>query len=126
VKKSAPISDAESIVMRVFWTRGSQTAEQVFTALEDGVKWQESTIKTLLNRLLTKGALSARKDNRRYVYHPVLTRDEWLAHESHGFLDRLFDGRIAPFVSYFSRHKKLTKKDLEELKRLVKELENGS
>lgn len=124
MKNSKSISDAESIVMRVFWDRGSLTAEQVFVALEDGVRWQESTIKTLLSRLMKKGALRARKGNRRYVYHPVLTRDEWLAHESHGFLERLFEGRVAPFVSYFSRHKKLTKKDLEELKRLVKELEN--
>lgn len=124
MKNLKSISEAESIVMRVFWDRGSLTAEQVFAALEDGVQWQESTIKTLLSRLMKKGALRARKDNRRYVYHPVLTRDEWLADESHGFLERLFEGRIAPFVSYFSRHKKLTKKDLEELKRLVKELEN--
>jgi len=126
VKKSAPISDAESVVMRIFWTRGAQTAEEMFASLKGDVEWQESTIKTLLSRLLKKGALRARKNNRHYVYHPVLTHDEWLAHESDGFLDRLFDGRIAPFVSYFSQHKKLTKKDLEELKRLIRELENGS
>jgi BlaI family penicillinase repressor len=124
-KQSVSISEAESVVMQVFWARGDLPTEDVVAALESHGKWQEATVKTLLNRLLKKGALRARKDNRRYVYSPVLTRDEWLATESHGFIDRLFGGRVAPLVSYFSQQKKLSKKDLEDLKRLIKELDDG-
>ena len=124
-KKSLPISAAESIVMQVFWTRGALASEDVVAALESHEKWQESTVKTLLNRLLKKGALRARKDSRRYIYSPVLTRDEWLSTESHGFLDRLFEGRVAPLVSYFSQQKKLSKKDIEDLKRLIQEMDDG-
>jgi BlaI family penicillinase repressor len=123
-KKSMPISAAESIVMEVFWARGVLASEDVVAALESHGKWQESTVKTLLNRLLKKGALRARKDNRRYIYSPVLTRDEWLSIESHGFLDRLFGGRVAPLVSYFSQQKKLSKKDVDELKKLIKDIDN--
>lgn len=122
-KKSTPISEAESVVMHVFWARGGLASEEVVDALGHG-KWQESTIKTLLNRLLKKGALRARKENRRYLYSPVLTRDEWLSAESHGFVDRLFGGRIAPLVSFFSQQRKLTKKDVEELKQLIKDIDN--
>ena len=125
VKKSMPISAAESIVMQVFWARGALVSEDVVAALKGHGKWQEPTVKTLINRLLRKGALSARKDNRRYIYSPVLTRDEWLSIESHGFLDRLFGGRVTPLVSYFSQQKKLTKKDIEDLKRLIKEMDDG-
>jgi predicted transcriptional regulator len=110
--------------MEVFWARGALAAEDVFAELERLGKWQEPTVKTLLNRLLKKGALRARKDNRRYVYSPVLTRDEWLSSESHGFLDRLFGGRVAPLVSHFSQHKKLSKKDIEDLKRLIRDLDD--
>jgi BlaI family penicillinase repressor len=123
-KKTVPISEAESVVMQVFWERGPLPTEDVVAALESHGKWQESTVKTLLNRLLKKGALRARKDNRRYVYSPVLTREQWLSTESHGFLDRLFGGRVAPLVSYFSQQKKLGKKDIEDLKRLIKELDD--
>jgi BlaI family penicillinase repressor len=123
-KKSMPISAAESIVMEVFWARGVLASEEVIAALESQGKWQESTVKTLLSRLLKKGALRARKDNRRYIYSPVLTRDEWLSIESHGFLDRLFGGRVAPLVSYFSQQKKLSKKDVDELKKLIKDIDN--
>jgi BlaI family transcriptional regulator, penicillinase repressor len=123
-KKSMPISAAESIVMEVFWARGVLASEDVVAALESQGKWQESTVKTLLSRLLKKGALRACKDNRRYIYSPVLTRDEWLSIESHGFLDRLFGGRVAPLVSYFSQQKKLSKKDVDELKKLIKDIDN--
>ena len=124
-KKPVSISAAESVVMEVFWARGALASEDVVAALERHGKWQESTVKTLLNRLLKKGALRARKDTRRYIYSPALTRDEWLSSESHGFLDRLFGGRVAPLVSYFSQHKQLSKKDIEDLKRLIKELDDG-
>jgi BlaI family transcriptional regulator, penicillinase repressor len=122
-KKSLPISEAESVVMQIFWARGALPTEEVLAALGSRQKWQEATVKTLVNRLLKKGALRARKDNRRYVYSPVLTQDEWLSSESHGFLDRLFGGRVAPLVSYFSQQKKLSKKDIEDLKRLIKEID---
>jgi BlaI family penicillinase repressor len=124
-RKSVPISAAESVVMEVFWARGALSSEDVIAALESHGKWQESTVKTLLNRLLKKGALRARKDNRRYIYSPVLTRDAWLSAESHGLLDRLFGGRVAPLVSYFSEHNKLSSKDIEDLKRLIKEIDDG-
>lgn len=110
--------------MEVFWSQGALPTEEVLAALESHGRWQESTVKTLLNRLLKKGALRARKDNRRYVYSPVLTREAWLANESHGFLDRMFGGRVAPLVSYFSQQKKLSKKDIEELKTIIRNLED--
>ena len=122
-KKTLPISEAESVVMQIFWARGALPTEEVVAALESHQKWQESTVKTLLNRLLNKGALRARKDNRRYVYSPVLTEDARLQTESHGFVDRLFGGRVAPLVSYFSQQKKLSKNDIEELKKLIKEID---
>lgn len=123
--RPVPISEAESIVMEVIWAKSPIPTEDVVAALEHHGKWQEATVKTLLNRLLKKGALKARKDGRRYLYSPILTRDQWLATESHGFLDRLFGGRVAPLVSHFSQQKKLGKKDIEDLKRLIQEIEDG-
>ena len=125
-RKNVPISEAESVVMQVFWEQGALPTDAVVAALESHGKWQEATVKTLLNRLLKKGALKARKDNRRYVYSPLLTREDWLSNESHGFLDRLFGGRVAPLVSYFSAQKKLGKKDIEELRKLIKEIDDES
>jgi BlaI family transcriptional regulator, penicillinase repressor len=121
LKESVSISEAESVVMEVLWAQSPMATEDVLNALPK-TKWQESTVKTLINRLLKKGALKARKDGRRYLYTPVLTRKDWLSRESDGFLNRMFGGRVAPFVAHFSQQRKLTKKDLADLKRLIKEL----
>jgi predicted transcriptional regulator len=125
LKTPVSISEAESIVMEVIWRRSPIATEDVVGSLAHVGKWQEPTVKTLLNRLLKKGAISADKQGRRYLYSPVLKRDQWLAAESKGFLDRLFGGRVAPLVSHFSQHRKLSKKDIADLKRLIEELDDG-
>ena len=117
------ISEAESIVMEVLWRTSPIATEDVVAALSRSSDWQEPTVKTLLNRLLKKGAISAEKEGRRYLYSPVLKREQWLSVESAGLLDRLFGGRVAPLVAHFSKQRKLTKKDIAELKRLISELE---
>jgi predicted transcriptional regulator len=125
MNKPIQISDAESQVMEVLWRGSPRTAEDVVAALSDQQAWQVATIKTLLNRLLKKGAVRAAKDGRRFLYSPLLTRDQWLVTESGGMVQRLFGGRIAPLVAHFGRHGKLSADDLEDLKRLVKELSDG-
>jgi BlaI family transcriptional regulator, penicillinase repressor len=123
--KPVSISEAESVVMQVIWRTNPIASEDVVAALAHKEEWQEPTVKTLLNRLFKKGAVRAEKEGRRYVYSPVLTRDDWLSHESKGLLDRLFGGRVAPLVAHFGRHGKLTKKDIAELKRMIAEMDDG-
>jgi BlaI family transcriptional regulator, penicillinase repressor len=118
------ISEAESVVMEALWQRSPLAAEEVVAALTQAQHWQEATIKTLLNRLLNKGAVTAIKDGRRYLYSPVLKREDWLMRESKGLLDRLFGGRVAPLVAHFSEQRKLSKKDIAELKKLIGELDD--
>jgi BlaI family penicillinase repressor len=110
--------------MEVLWRTSPIATEEVMSALVTQGKWRESTVKTLINRFLKKGAISARKDGRRYLYSPVLKRKQWLSNESTGLLDRLFDGRVAPLVAHFSQQRKLTKKDIADLKRLIQELDD--
>ena len=118
------ISEAESIVMQVLWERSPLAAEDVHAALSGPQAWQEPTVKTLLNRLLNKGAIQAEREGRRYLYSPVLAREDWLQSESEGLLDRLFGGRVAPLVAHFTERGRLGKKDIAELKKLVQELDD--
>lgn len=117
------ISDAESRVMAVLWRRSPQTSEEIVAALQQPTGWHEKTIRTLLNRLLGKGAVSAEKDGRRYLYSPVLSREQWQSQESRNLLDRVFGGRVAPLLAHFSRHEKLSAKDVDELRKLLDAIE---
>jgi predicted transcriptional regulator len=127
MKNTAAISDAESQVMEVLWQAGKPLpAEEVAAALASSHSWQEATVKTLLNRLLNKGAVAAQKEGRRYLYSPVLARDQWVTSESTGLIERMFGGRIAPLVAHFGKQHKLSKEDLDELTRLIEEMRDGT
>lgn len=121
--ESIAISDAESVVMEVLWRRNPLAADEIAAALTNERDWREATVKTLINRLLKKGALTAQPDGRRYLYTPAINRDVWLRSQSTGLLDRLFGGKVAPLVAHFSEHRKLTRDDIAELKRIVAKLE---
>ena len=113
------ITEAESRVMEALWQRHPLTAEEVVADLSKDTGWQEATIKTLLNRLLNKGAISAEKEGRRYLYSPCIERDAWVLEQSEGLIDRLFGGRVAPLVAHFSAHRNLSRKDVAELRKLL-------
>ena len=119
------ITEAEAVVMEVLWQRHPLGADEVVVALAESTDWAEPTIKTLLNRLLNKGAIEASRDGRRYLYSPLLTRNAWVAQQSEGFVERLFGGRIAPLVAHFSECGRLSEADIAELRNLLEELDDA-
>jgi BlaI family transcriptional regulator, penicillinase repressor len=118
-----PISEAESRVMEVLWQQAPQSSEQIVAAIQQHSDWHEKTIRTLLNRLLGKGAVEATRDGRRYLYAPSLTRAQWQSQESRSLLDRVFGGRVAPLLAHFSQHETLSDKDIAELRKLIDAIE---
>lgn len=118
------VSSAEGIVMEALWRKQPLSAEDVAADVAVDQGWTEATVKTLLNRLLSKGAIAADKDGRRYLYRPVLKREDYVLDESTSLIDRLFDGRVSSLVTHFSEREKLSADDIAELKRLIAELDN--
>ena len=55
--------------------------------------WGDATIKTLLHRLMQKGAVLSQKEDGRQRYHAVFDRQTYVEGEVQDLLDRLFDGR---------------------------------
>ncbi len=121
-----PTSDAEAQVMQVLWERHPRSADDVVAALASSTDWAEPTVKTLLNRLLNKGAIEAARQGRRYLYSPVLTRQAWTAQQSEGFVQRMFGGRVAPLVAHFSERGRLSEADIAELRRLLEEIDDDA
>jgi predicted transcriptional regulator len=119
------ISEAESTIMEVLWRQAPRSAEEILAEVAPRQGWQEGTVKSLLNRLLKKKAIKAERDGRRYLYTPLLSREKYVSQESKGLLDRLFGGRVAPLVAHFSEQRKLSKKDIAELRRLLEELDDA-
>ena len=118
------ITEAESRVMDVLWKQSPQSSEEIVSRLVDPTGWHEKTIRTLLNRLLGKGAVGAEKTGRRYLYSAQLRREDWRKQESRSLLDRAFGGKIAPLLAHFSQHENLSPGDIAELRKLIDAIEN--
>ena len=116
------ITDAEHAVMEVLWEREGQTATEVCEAIGDQRDWSLATVKTLLARLVQKGALDAVPDGRRYLYTPRIAREAYVGGESRRLVDRLFGGRAASLVAHLAETEALTGDDLAEIEALLKEL----
>lgn len=117
--KPPSISDAEWSVMKILWERSPLTSREVVDALAPETDWNPKTIHTLLTRLVKKGALSAKRDGREYQFKPLAREEDCQRHVSRSFLDRVFDGEVAPFLACFVRNNKLTNAEIEELKRIL-------
>jgi BlaI family transcriptional regulator, penicillinase repressor len=115
------ITDAEWLVMKVAWALKTVTAKQVVDALAGDTAWKLQTVQTLMTRLVQKGALAADKSSREHSFTPLLTEQECRRAVSRSFLARVFDGEIAPFLACLLERKKLTRKEIAELKRILDE-----
>ena len=121
MRKTPPrFSDAEWEVMRVVWARGSATSPEVVDALADR-HWSPRTVKTLLGRLLAKGALTHETRGKAYVYRAAVRREDCVRKESQSFLDRVFGGAAAPLLAHFVKSAHLSPEEVDELKKILAE-----
>lgn len=116
------ISDAEHAVMEALWAKSPLTAAEVCQAVCEARDWSLPTVKTLLSRLVAKQAVATEPDGRRFLYTPLLAREEYIGGESRRLVDRLFGGRAAPLFAHLAQEEALTKADIAEIEALLKEL----
>ncbi|SDC31930.1 Predicted transcriptional regulator [Sphingomonas sp. YR710] len=116
------ISDGELAVMEVLWTQAPLTALDVAERIDPARNWSDRTVKTMLARLLAKGAIAHEEDGRRYLYRPIVDRGAYVTGESRRLVDRLFGGRAAPLIAHLAEHDGLSEADIAELMQLLKDL----
>ena len=119
---SERISDAEYAVMEALWEKNPLTAAEVCEEVCDQRGWSMPTVKTLLSRLVVKGAVATEPDGRRFLYRPLLERTAYVGGESRRLVDRLFGGRAAPLFAHLAEAEALTDDDIAEIERLLREL----
>ncbi|WP_294603043.1 CopY/TcrY family copper transport repressor [uncultured Lactobacillus sp.] len=89
--KEHNISEAEWEVMRIVWTLGKIHTGDVIQQLQAKKDWSESTIKTLMGRLVKKGLLKTRKDGRRFVYSATVTQIEMMIQVTNEMMSHMCD-----------------------------------
>jgi predicted transcriptional regulator len=116
------ISEAEHAIMEVLWAEAPLGAADVAARVDPSRNWTIRTVKTMLSRLLAKGAVAHEEDGRRFLYRPAVSRDAFLARESGRLIDRMFGGRVTPLVAHLAEQNRLTPADIEEIEALLKAL----
>lgn len=116
------ISDAEHAVMEVLWNESPLTAQDVAERVDPDRGWSANTVKTLLGRLLAKAAIAHEEDGRRYLYRPVVAREDYVSGESRRLIDRLFGGKLTPLVAHLAERDEISNDDIVEIEALLKAL----
>jgi len=117
--KTPLIAEAEWKVMRVLWRKAPLGAYDIVQELAEKESWHPNTIKTLLARLVKKKAVSARKYKNLFLYEPEISEEECIAAESETFLERWFGGAVQPLLVHFAKNKRMSREDLDELRRIL-------
>jgi len=120
--KAPDITESEWTIMEHLWKSAPQTASELAKALRSETGWADNTVRTLLARLVEKGALRA-DENASGVrqFSPALAREAFVKAESASFLQRVFQGAAQPLLVHFASQSKLSPEEVKELKRLLDE-----
>lgn len=113
------ISESEWNVMEVLWDRSPMTASEVAKQLREETGWAENTVRTLLARLVEKGALETTGGSPAKLYAPAVKREDCVRAESESFLDRIFQGAAKPLLVHFAKNARLTPEEVRELKQIL-------
>ena len=114
------ISESEWSVMEVLWDSSPRTASDVAKALKEQTGWAENTVRTLLTRVVEKGALKISDEaGSPKLYSPAVKREACVKAESESFLERIFQGAATPLLVHFAKDARLTPEEVKELKKLL-------
>src|SRR4029079_17945487 len=113
------ISDAEWDVMEPIWAAGACAAADVIKQLHNTHEWNNSTIHTLLARLVEKGALDYDVDGSRYIYRAAVSRERCVRQEGRSFLEKASGGDVAALVAHFVEESPLDRDQIAQLRQLL-------
>ena len=114
------ISDSELEVMKLLWQAGDALpVTEIRETLQRTRGWEATTVKTLVSRLVAKGALRQERRNV-YYYSPLITEREYNAWATDSLIRRLYNGSARELVAALVRSEGLTQQDIEELRTMFK------
>jgi predicted transcriptional regulator len=121
-KMKMDINDSEYKVMNVIWNnKGSVKASDIAGILLKEIGWSKNTTYTLITRLINKNAIKRIEPN--YVCVAMLERGDIQRNQTKELMNKLYDGSIPMFFKAFVRKEDLSKEEIDELKKLIKDLE---
>lgn len=113
------LGDLQHAIMDVLWRSGEATVAEVHEALFPERGLAPTTVATMLSKMERKGTVAHRTEGRRYVYRPLVTREEVRRSMVGELVERLFGGDPGALVSHLVQSHPVDAEELEELRRLL-------
>ncbi|MBX7259275.1 MAG: BlaI/MecI/CopY family transcriptional regulator [Candidatus Hydrogenedentes bacterium] len=115
------LSDLEWEVMKPLWEHGPMAARDIYERVPETYGWAYETVKTMLARLVKKGALTYDQIGNSFLYRPAYTRAEMTREATGSFIQRVFDGALNPFLAHFAEH--VSKEELQKIRQELARIE---
>ncbi len=112
--------DSERKVMEVLWREGEISAGQVVKILKEEIGWNRNTTYTVIKKCVDKGAI--KREEPGFICRPLISRQEVQDFETEELIDKMFDGSKEKFFAAFLDGKKLSKQEVDSLKKLIDDL----
>ena len=113
--------DSELKVMDVLWKEGDMPAKQISDVLKETTGWNMNTTYTVIKKCIAKGAIERREPN--FLCHALIARDVVQAAETEELLHKLFDSSPDLLFASLLGHQRLSKSQIDNLRRMVSELD---
>ncbi len=113
------LSKAEWEIMKILWDKGPMAARDIFAAVPTKHEWAYKTVKTLLSRLVSKGAVEYDQIGNSYLYRPACPRDKMTEVEVRSFFNRVLDGSVSTMLSYFVKNRELSTDQVDEIRKVI-------
>lgn len=124
-RKKGTIHETEWDLLEVLWSKERATAREVGEALAKKRGWAVSTVKTLLDRMVTKELVAARQVGNVWEYTPGVRPIEARRSAWGELVEKAFGGAVAPALHFLAKDAKLSKRELAELRELLDAKEKG-
>jgi predicted transcriptional regulator len=115
--RSRTLTAQELEVMKIVWRKGSATVRDVYEELLQHRKIAYTTVMSALKTLEQKGYLSARPQERAYLYEPTQPKSQVIRGMVREFVDRVFGGAARPLVLHLLEDEQLSDADLRAIQR---------
>ena len=117
--KDISLGVIESRFADIIWENEPLSSAELSVQAELTLGWKKTTSYTVLKRLCDKGIFK----NEKGTVTSLISKEEFFSMQSERFVEETFDGSLPAFLAAFTRSKKLSQKEVSELRRLIEEFE---
>lgn len=121
VMSNVELTEAEWAIIKAVWAHQPCAAPTVQEVLQRQTGWTYSTVRTIMDRMVGKGLLTAEKIRNLTLYRAAVTRVQAQKGELRYALKHAFDGALSPMVHCLLEDERLSAKELEALENLIKQ-----